>query len=152
MGAVLARLTNTASSTSKEEPSSIWVGAGGKFHFFAKIETCSETGPASRNMFYASHEKLWWSGAISSIGGRSQPEVTKKPTPWFLLFRLEVAISPAENCVGPVCWKYSIDDRTLKWSYGSSHSLATGAMLKTHIRLILDVLVGCSRMYQVGDW
>lgn len=28
---------------------------------------------------------------------------------------------------------------------------ATGAMLKMHIRLIFDVLVGCSRMYQVGD-
>jgi hypothetical protein len=28
---------------------------------------------------------------------------------------------------------------------------ATGAMLLMHIRLILDVLVGCSRMYQVGD-
>lgn len=30
-------------------------------------------------------------------------------------------------------------------------SLLDGAMLKMHIRLIFDVLVGCSRMYQVGD-
>jgi len=31
-----------------------------------------------------------------------------------------LAIFPTENSVGPVCWKSSMDDRTLKWSYGSS--------------------------------
>lgn len=32
-----------------------------------------------------------------------------------------------------------------------SDSLATGAMLKTHILLIFFVLLGYSLMYQVGD-
>jgi hypothetical protein len=54
------------------------------------------------------------------------------------------------QCVGNAV-QHRFEDCEMEGPRTPGASLLDGAMLKTHIRLIFFLLVGCSGMYQVGD-
>ena len=104
-------------------------------NFFAKIERRNRAGQLEYVLCKSWENCGLWSGAISSIEERSQPEVTKKPTPWFHAARSRYFPCWEQLRSSVLEMQHSIDDRTLKWSYGSSHAFSS----------LLELPVPCSK-------